>query len=126
MEIVLHPGSEINTRIRILQGNMEDLTGVILFQSVDMCYFSGTAREGLVYVPKESSPILMVKKSIERAEQESPLDVKPLKSFKTLKEDLGIPLGALIGLELDVLPYNNYIRVEHISKAKSSLIFQKG
>jgi Xaa-Pro aminopeptidase len=113
MEFVLHPRSEIDRRIKDLQYSMGDLTGVIIFQSVDMCYFSGTAQEGFIYIPKESSPIVMIRKSIERAEQESPLGVKPLKSFKILKEYLEIPTGALIGLELDVLPYNNYIRVEH-------------
>ncbi|MCJ7443663.1 MAG: Xaa-Pro peptidase family protein [Methanotrichaceae archaeon] len=112
MEIILHPKSEIDGRIWNLQQRMGDLTGVILFQSVDMCYFSGTAQEGLVYVSRDSQPIVMIRKSQERAEQESPLEIRPLKSFKTLKTDLGIPQGGLIGLELDVLPYNNYLRIE--------------
>jgi len=115
MEVTLHPKSEIDARIERLQQEMRksNMTGAILFQSVDMCYFSGTAQEGLVYIPSdpESHPAVMMRKSFERAEQESPLEVKPLKSLKNLKADLGIPAGALIGLELDVLPYNNYTRV---------------
>ena len=112
MEIVLHPRSEIDSRIKSLQNHMGDLAGVMLFQSVDICYFSGTAQDGLVYVPRDSEPVVMIRKSFERASEESPLDVKPLKGMRTLKSDLGIPSGAAIGLELDVLPFNNCARLE--------------
>ena len=111
MEYVLHSRSEIDTRIKKLQGQMEDLTGAILFESVDMGYFSGTSQDGLVYIPKYDEPVVMVRKSLQRAVHESPLDVHSLKSLKNLKADLGITLGAVIGLELDILPYNNYSRV---------------
>lgn len=114
MELIFHPKSEIDARTKKLQSRMEDLTGVILFQSVDMLYFSGTAQEGLVYVPADpqAEPVVMVRKSLERAREESPLEISPLKGLRNLKADLGIPAGARIGLELDVLPYNNYARVE--------------
>lgn len=114
MEFVLHPKAEIEDRIKRLQSRMEGLAGAILFQAVDMLYFSGTAQEGLVYVPgdPEVEPIVMVRKSLDRARAESPLEVSPLRSLKSLKDDLGIPVGARIGLELDVLPFNNYARVK--------------
>jgi Xaa-Pro dipeptidase len=111
MEYVLHPRSEIDIRIKKFQGQIEDLTGAILFESVDMGYFSGTSQDGLVYIPKYDEPVVMVRKSLQRAVHESPLDVRSLKSLKNLKADLGITLGAVIGLELDMLPYNNYSRV---------------
>jgi Xaa-Pro dipeptidase len=110
-EYILHPRSEIIARIGKLQSRMDDLTGVILFESVDMCYFSGTAQDGLIYVPRDIEPIVMVRKNLSRAVQESPLDIRSHRSIKTLKADLGIPSGATIGLELDVLPYNIYSRV---------------
>lgn len=113
MEVVFHPRSETNFRIKRLRDQMGDMTGAILFQSVDLLYFSGTAQEGLIYIPKDPDfqPAVMIRKNLERAEQESPLEVTPLKSLKRLKADLDIPSDALIGLELDVLPYNNYYRV---------------
>ena len=76
--------------------------------------FPVTAQEGLVYIPRESDPIVMIRKSLERAKQESPLNVIALRSLKTIKTDLGITPGSVIGLELDVLPYNNYSRVQHV------------
>jgi Xaa-Pro dipeptidase len=111
MEYVLSPRSEIDSRIKQLQDQMADLTGALLFESIDMGYFSGTSQDGLVYVPRDSQPVVMIRKSLDRAREESPLNVLAHKSLKTLKEDLEIPSGATIGLELDVLPCNNYSRV---------------
>ena len=111
MHYVLHPRSEIDARINRLQDRMGDLTGAILFESTDLGYFSGTAQDGLIYIPRDGLPTLMIKKDLERARQESPLTVQPQKSLKYLKTDLDLPLGARIGLETDVLPYNNYARL---------------
>ncbi len=111
MEYVLHPRSEIDARIKRLQERMGELTGAILFESTDLGYFSGTAQDGLIYIPRDGLPTLMIKRSQERARQESPLPVLPQKSHKSLKKDLDLPDGARIGLETDVLPYNNYTRL---------------
>ncbi len=112
MEYVLHPKSEVDCRIKRLQSQMGEMDGALLFQAVDMCYFSGTAQDGLVYIPKDGEPVVMMKRSLERAQEESPLEVRPLRNMRTLKSDLGIPDGAAIGLEMDVLPCSFYFRVE--------------
>lgn len=111
MEYILTPHSEVEARIARLQERMGDLTGAIIFESTDLGYFSGTAQDGLIYIPRDGPAKLMIKKSLDRARQESPLSVMPQKSLKTLKEDLDLPAEALIGLELDVLPYNNCSRL---------------
>jgi len=111
MDYVLHPKSEIDSRIKKLKDRMDDIDGALLFQAVDMCYFSGTAQDGLVYIPRDGEPIIMMKRSLVRAKEESPLEVRPLKNMRNLKEDLGIKTGATIGLEMDVLPCSFYFRV---------------
>jgi Xaa-Pro aminopeptidase len=111
MDYVLHPRSEIDSRIKKLQSSMDGIDGALLFQAVDMCYFSGTAQDGLVYIPRDGEPIIMMKRSLVRAKEESPLEVRPLKNMRNLKEDLGIKTGAAIGLEMDVLPCSFYFRV---------------
>ncbi len=111
MEYILHPKSEIDSRIENLQSQMGDVDGALLFQAVDMCYFSGTAQDGLVYIPRDGEPVVMMKRSLERAKEESPLEVRLLKNMRNLKSDLGIPSGATIGLEMDVLPCSFYFRV---------------
>ncbi|HOG98197.1 MAG TPA: Xaa-Pro peptidase family protein [Methanothrix soehngenii] len=111
MDYVLHPKSEIDSRIKKLKDRMDDIDGALLFQAVDMCYFSGTAQDGLVYIPRDGEPIVMMKRSLVRAKEESPLEVRPLKNMRNLKEDLGIKTSATIGLEMDVLPCSFYFRV---------------
>jgi Xaa-Pro aminopeptidase len=111
MEYVLHPKSEVDCRIKRLQSQMGEMDGALLFQAVDMCYFSGTAQDGLVYIPKDGEPVVMMKRSLERAQEESPLEVRQLRNMRTLKSDLGIPDSATIGLEMDVLPCSFYFRV---------------
>lgn len=110
MEYILHPKSEIDSRIKRFQARMDGMAGAILFHSVDMCYFSGTAQDGLVYVPRDGEPVVMMRRSLERATQESPLEVRPLKNMRNLKSDLDIPSCATIGLEMDVLPCSFYFR----------------
>jgi Xaa-Pro dipeptidase len=111
MEYVLTPKTEIDGRIRAFQSQMSDIDGALLFQSADVCYFSGTAQDGLIYVPKSGEPVVMMRRSLERATQESPLNVRPLKNMRNLKSDLGIPEGATVGLEMDVLPCSFYFRI---------------
>ena len=84
----------------------------MLFHAVDMCYFSGTAQDGLVYVPRDGDPLVMIKRSRERAAEESPLEVRPLRNMRNLKSDLGIPKGAVMGLEMDVLPCSFYFKID--------------
>lgn len=120
MEYVLTPKSEIENRIKTFQSQMDEMDGALLFHAVDMCYFSGTAQDGLVYVPRDGEPVVMMKRSLERAKQESPLEVRPLKNMRNLKSDLGIPAKATIGLEMDVLPCSFYFKVD---KALGDAVF---
>ena len=97
-DYILHPAAEISGRIKRLQSRMGDLTGAIIYESIDMGYFAGTAQDGLLYIPREGEPALMIRKSLERAVEESPLSVQPQRSMKTLRDDLGLPASARIGL----------------------------
>jgi len=111
MEYVLSPKSEIDSRIKTLQSQMGEMDGALLFHAVDVCYFSGTAQDGLVYIPRDGEPVVMMKRSFDRAVQESPLEVRPLRNMRNLKSDLGISSKARVGLEMDVLPCSFYFRI---------------
>jgi hypothetical protein len=89
----LYPKREIDDRIKRLQSRMGEMDGALLFQSVDMCYFSGTAQDGLVYIPRDGEPVVMRKLSLDRARAESPLEVRPLQNMRNLQSDLSIPPG---------------------------------
>lgn len=112
MQYVLTPRSEIENRVKRLQSQMGDMDGALLFHAVDICYFAGTAQDGLVYIPRDGEPVVMMKRSLERAISESPLEVRPLKNMRNLRSDLGLQKEASIGLEMDVLPCSFYFRVQ--------------
>ena len=75
------PKSELESRIHKLQVHLaaNDLDGALILQNADLFYFSGTIQQSHLYVPVEGQPLLMTRKSLARARQESALDnVVPL------------------------------------------------
>jgi Xaa-Pro dipeptidase len=109
------PLDEIQRRITALQSTMakNGLDAALIVQRVDLFYFSGTGQDAHLFVPVEGAPILLVRKSFERAVDDSPLEkVVALKSLSGLKKSIekehSMPLKRL-GMELDVLPFNNYL-----------------
>jgi Xaa-Pro aminopeptidase len=88
------------------------MDAALIVQRVDLFYFSGTAQDAHLLVPADADPLLMVRKSYERAAEESPLSqIAPLKGFSELSEIVRAHNRgrvATLGMELDVLPVNNY------------------
>ncbi len=108
------PSEEIQRRIKTLQSAMADnrLDAALIVQRVDLFYFSGTGQDAHLFVPLKGSPILLVRKSFERALQDSPLEhvvaVESLSGLKkTIEREYSCPLKR-IGMESDVFPVNNY------------------
>ena len=108
------PRTEIDARIEKLQSALlqEGIDGALILQNTDLFYFSGTIQQSHLYIPAQGQPLLMVRKSLERARKESPLStIIPLKSPKQLMgliRDHGLKPPTVMGMELDVLPTNNY------------------
>lgn len=112
------PREELEWRIGRFQEQIkkQDLDGAIVIENVALYYFAGSMQQGLLYVPPEGSPLYMVRRSYQRAVEESAWDsIVPLRSFKQLPsilEEYGAGEMRKIGLELDVLPVNNYRRLQ--------------
>lgn len=108
------PTSEIEARTRSFQKKLSELglNGAVILLNSDMFYFTGTVQNSVLYMPAEGEPLLMVKKSVSRARQESPLKnivaIKNPKEIAGIIAEAGYPSPAKIGLELDVLPVNLY------------------
>ncbi len=106
--------SEIRNRIEKLQERLRarEIEAALILQNADLYYFAGSIQQGQLYVPAEGEPLLMVRKSFDRAVSESPIEkILPLKSPRMTPEILkenGAPLPRTIGMELDVLPANLY------------------
>jgi len=107
------PLSEIQTRIRALQEHLvrEGLDGALIIHHTNLYYYSGTSQSAHLFVPSTGEAMLMVRKSFERARQESPLpvvlDVQSPKRIPALLREYGHGI-ATIGLELDIIPFNTY------------------
>jgi Xaa-Pro dipeptidase len=104
------PKAELESRIHKLQAHLaaNDLDGALILQNTDLFYFSGTIQQSHLYIPVEGQPLLMVRKSLGRAQQESALeDVVPLASPRQLPalwQEHGYVRPRRLGMELDVLP----------------------
>ncbi len=85
------PPAEIGSRIARLQMSLQqqNLDGVLILQNCDLFYFSGTIQQSHLFVPAVGRPVLMVRKSFERALAESPIEtIVPLSSPKKNSRDL--------------------------------------
>jgi len=114
VEMKLTPKSEIDSRIAKLQERLTNqaLDATIVLLNSDMFYFTGTVQTSYLYVPASGEPVLMIKKSLRRGKDESPLtNIVPINSPKEIPGILAqfnYTCFNKIGLELDVLPMNLY------------------
>jgi Xaa-Pro dipeptidase len=109
------PRDEIDRRLAALRSALVDdgLDGALIVQHTDLAYFSGTNQQAHLVVPVGGEPVLLVRRVLERARAESPLErIEPLRSLAALAAALasaGLDSGTRIGLELDVLPARLYL-----------------
>ena len=112
--------TEIDQRIEKLQRRLlqEGVDGALILQNTDLFYFSGTIQQSHLYIPAQGPPLLMVRKSLQRAKAESPLStILPLNSPKqlmTLIQENGIAPPGVMGMELDVLPANLFFSYKRL------------
>jgi len=112
------PENEVKERVEKLQNLLTEkgIESALITQHVDLFYYSGTMQNSMMLIPSSGTPILYVKKSIERAKRETPFEVDAMPSMKQFSEHLlskGFHIGK-VGLELDVLPY---AQVQRFQKA---------
>jgi Xaa-Pro dipeptidase len=128
------PAGEIERRLSRFQEGLreEGLDGAIVVQDVDLFYLAGTAQNAHLLVPADGEPALFVRKTLERARAETPLErVERLRSLGELPAALasvGLSSGRL-GLELDVLPAAQYLqyarRLDGFELADCSLLVRR-
>jgi Xaa-Pro dipeptidase len=120
MEILLTPATELRLRIDRFQKVLKKkgLDGAIISQNVDLFYFSGTTQRSVLYIPQEAPPVLMVQKSLERAKEESALElIEPMETTRDIERVLrkhGIDSPQAVGLEFDVLPVAHLMRFQKV------------
>jgi Xaa-Pro aminopeptidase len=107
------PVNEIARRLTAFRAALVEasIDAALIVEATDLIYLTGVMADAHLLVPANDDPILLVRRSLERVQAESPLeDVRPFRSFKELPP-LIAELGAKrVGLELDVLPAGQYLR----------------
>ena len=112
------PLEEIENRLTRTRAGMEkqEMEGLLVIQKMDLYYLSGSAQDGILFVPLAGKPLLMIKRELERARGESPIqDVVPLKSNREIPSLIQAHRGRVprvLGLELDVLPARDYFKFQ--------------
>ncbi len=114
----LTPPDEVERRLAGLQATLggRGLDAVLVLQNADLYYYSGTVQQSFLYVPADGRATLFVRKVVERARLESPLEhIVALRGVRELPGAVAERYGRLparMGLELDVLPVAQARRLE--------------
>jgi Xaa-Pro aminopeptidase len=112
------PLEEIENRLTRIRAGMEKqgIEGLLVIQKMNLYYLSGTTQDGLLFAPLEGKPLLMIKRELDRARVESPIqDVVPLQSIREIPLLMQTHRGKVprvLGLELDVLPARDYFKFQ--------------
>jgi len=107
--------------LRRINGLKEKMAGAgigfsVIMQNADLFYFSGTIQKGVMVIPLNDSPLLLVERSLERVKAETPLDITPIKSDKeigAILQQKGM-LEGKGGMELDVVPVSVFERFKRL------------
>jgi len=116
------PREEVVHRLERFQEELVKigLDAALITHNADLLYLTGTIQQAQLWVPAQGQPLLLVKKNLARARDDSPLDrIFPLSGLAEmpgiLKEFGLFPAGRFrLGLELDVLPAKFYLRYQHL------------
>ncbi|MDQ2085054.1 Xaa-Pro peptidase family protein [Herbivorax sp. ANBcel31] len=110
------PFTELKSRMErfreIMDAYNPDWEMAVIFNKVNLYYFTGTMPEGMLLIPRGDEAVLWVRRSFERAVEESffPL-IKPMKSFRDAAQNfLNIP--DTIYLETEFVPLAFYKRFQ--------------
>lgn len=101
------PMEEIETRHarcrEILTRLFPSAGGLLVMGAPNIYYMTGTSANGLLWLPLEGTPVLAVRKAIDRAKMESPLSaIVPFRSYKELAKifaGFGCPLPETIAAD---------------------------
>lgn len=109
------PALELQARVAQLQDRLrgEGIDGALLVQRADTLYYSGTAQNVHMYIPRDGRPVVLAYRDVERAQTESSWGVLPLTGISKLPlliQGAQLPLPRVIGLEFDVLPVAQFER----------------
>jgi Xaa-Pro dipeptidase len=110
------PLSELKSRLARFKVSMDianpDWQLAVIFSKINLYYFTGTMQEGMLLIPRNDESVYWVRRSYERALDESLFPViKPMNSFRDAAENTG-NLPKTIYLETETVPLALYQRFQ--------------
>jgi len=82
------PEQEYMTRVENLKNAMKrrNLDLALIMQNADRYYFTGTVQDG-VFIVWDEEPVLLVRRSLHRAREESPLrEIHPVSGLREVRD----------------------------------------
>jgi Xaa-Pro aminopeptidase len=108
----LTPSSEIEKRHQRLREDMAErgIDAVWLAHTTALYYFTGSVQDAVLIVPADGEPRYLVRKSLQRAVAESPLEAEPYPGSRALYALFG-GYGSRLGLDLGAVSAAEYLRL---------------
>ena len=110
------PLNELKNRMRNFRKRMDILNPeweiAVIFSKINLYYFTGTMQDGILIIPKNGKATLWVRRSYERALDESLFsNIEPMNSFRDAAKSIsGLP--DTVYLETEVVPLALYQRFQ--------------
>ncbi len=93
-----------------LESHDDSVGGMLIFSRTNIYYLTGTRANGILWLPRQGEPVLMVRKGEERCRLESPLKhIVSFKSYSSLPNicaEFASPFTPCIGAEMRALPWS--------------------
>jgi Xaa-Pro dipeptidase len=102
------PNAELQSRMQRFRSLMNkqnlDWQYAVIFSKINQYYFTGTMQEGMLWIPRESEPVFWVRRSYDRAKDESEFPIiKPMEGFRDAAS--GIQLSSdTVYIETEIIP----------------------
>jgi Xaa-Pro aminopeptidase len=85
----------------------------IIFNKINLYYFTGTMQDGMLLVPRNGEPCLWVRRSYERAQDESLIsDIRPMRSYRDAAGAMAGRLPETVYLETEQVPLALFSRLQ--------------
>ncbi len=107
---------EIETRMERFRQKMDasdpQWQVAVILSKINLYYFTGTMQEGMLIIPRDDSAVLWVRRSFERALDESLFkDIRPMNSFRDAQGTIGKgKMPAKVHMETEIVPLALYQR----------------
>lgn len=110
------PITELKNRMRSFRKRMDTSSPeweiVVIFSKINLYYFTGTMQDGMLIIPKNGDAIFWVRRSYERALDESLFsNIEPMNSFRDAAKSIS-KLPDTVYLETEVVPLALYQRLQ--------------